>query len=203
VIAPPVGGFGRFRRFWRAPHALAFAVSALAGAVAFAWLLSIMLPSAVRVSEYQSILVRATGMAALLYGAADSIGLRWPVPSLDWMIPRSWSSFGPTGFAAAFGAILGIGGLTILRYLGYHILVISALLGVMPHPVWAFALFGLCRGLVVIAATVASAWTARRSGPIHAGFSAAIGRRFDHSASWLRGAALLAAAAALLSTGSI
>lgn len=50
----------------------------------------------------------------LLAAVAVVAGPRARVPGSAWMVPREWARLHPTGYAAAFGVVLGTGVLTVL-----------------------------------------------------------------------------------------
>jgi len=56
----------------------------------------------------------AVSVICLLCAAAVAMERRVRVPGSSWMVPRTWARLGATGYAAAFGALLGTGVATLL-----------------------------------------------------------------------------------------
>ena len=81
-----------------------------------------------------------------LYGCAELAGRRWQVPTSHWLIPRRWAAYGTPRWELMFGAVLGIGILTIVPFVGFYILLLECLRAGAPAlGMTLMATFGLCR----------------------------------------------------------
>lgn len=114
------------------------------------------------------------------------------LPSSHWMVPQRWLRLGPTGYPAAFAAVLGAGFVTVVASVGYYAVVGSALV----LPAWwqallAFGTFGLARSVPFAAASLRATRDGRgvdhverlgriteRLGPVEAALLAAVAAAF-------------------------
>jgi hypothetical protein len=91
----------------------------------------------------------------LVYGIADLRGHRLWVPSSTWRVPQTWSRCGELPFAGLFGAVLGLGFITEVNYVGYYVLLaICFASGSLSAGALLLGVFGFTRGvpLLLIAA---------------------------------------------------
>jgi len=100
----------------------------------------------------------AVGTVCLLAAAAVAADPRLPAPGSRWMVPREWARFGPTGYAAAFGLVLGTGVVTMMPSAALYAMLATA----EAAPAWwqTFLLllaFGATRALMVVVLTARSA----------------------------------------------
>lgn len=132
---------------------------------------------------------------ATAYGVAELRGVRLPVPSRHWQVPRVWGARGRTFHATAFGLLLGPGFFTIINFVGYYVLLIWCVLTANPLYGGALmALFGAIRAVPVVLIPLVS--KVRRQSVSH-GSAVTINNRLvaaHRHLRWLRAVALLAVA---------
>lgn len=104
------------------------------------------------VSSLSTALWLSVGVCAAAYGLAELSGARWWVPSREWLIPRRWGRWGSPVFDILFGLFLGAGFFTIIRFVGYHVLLVICVLS--RDPIKAAVLmgtFGATRAIPILA----------------------------------------------------
>lgn len=153
MITPPVGGARRFDGLRNVVRLLLFALAAaLSAAVVgvacafLGWLMSGI------VTSLSTALWLSVGICAAAYGLAELRGARWWVPSREWLIPRRWGRWGSPVFDILFGLFLGAGFFTIVRFVGYYVLLVICVLS--RDPVKAAVLmgtFGATRAIPILA----------------------------------------------------
>jgi hypothetical protein len=127
--------------------AAATASAATVGAIT-GWLGSLVLRITPELHFYS--LIGLAGVS-ITYGTAELHSAKWRVPSRTWIIPKRWALLGNVPFAFAFGSVLGAGFLTIITFIGYHVLLISC----FSLADWRvggelMSIFGLARALPVL-----------------------------------------------------
>jgi hypothetical protein len=141
------------------------------------------------------------GATAIVYGLSELFGLKLPVPMIGWVVPRNLPArVGSIAFASIFGAALGLGGVTVVNGLSYHVLVVGGLFGRVPHIVWILGTFGLVRGVPNIIIAVLASRAGLIDGQRVVNGSAMTLRRIAKSPTMLllRASALLASGGCLL-----
>lgn len=153
MITPPVGGARRLDGIRNVVRLLLFALAAALSAavvgVACAFLGRLL--SGI-VSSLSIALWLSVGICAAAYGLAELCGARWWVPSREWLIPRRWGRWGSPVFDILFGLFLGAGFFTIVRFVGYYVLLVICVLS--RDPVKAAVLmgtFGAMRAIPILA----------------------------------------------------
>lgn len=69
-------------------------------------------------------------------------------PSSGWQVPREWTHAGRPRFSFAFGALMGIGFVTIVRSWAPYILIAGCMvLADVRTGIFVFGMFGACRAL--------------------------------------------------------
>lgn len=76
----------------------------------------------VRADALKWMLVSVT-CCGILYAVSELAARPLPVPSRHWLVPQRWYVYGDDVFAAAFGAALGLGFVTVVPAFGYYVLV--------------------------------------------------------------------------------
>ncbi len=107
----------------------------------------------------------ALSLTASVYAYGLLSGRPLPVIQRDWIIPSEWVDRGDFVFAIAFGGCFGVGALTRVTYVGYHLLLgLCVLFGNPSLGAFAMALFGLVRTLPVFALPLGAAAAGRPFG---------------------------------------
>lgn len=142
----------------------------------------------------RSILVTLTVVVSIAYAYSEWTNAGWWVPTSHWQIPRAWASYHPLLFHACFGLLLGIGWLTVVRFIGYYVLIVECtLLGNPALAAVAMSIFGAFRGLpVFVTALVLPQRTVFRLHAADRWFA-----RFDNNLRYGRALLLISAAYAL------
>ena len=152
MITPPVGGARRFDGIKNVVRLLLFAVAAATSAAAVggvcAFLGKLVLDTE---SSVSTALWLSVGCCAAAYGLAELSGARWWVPSREWLIPRRWGLRGSPAFDILFGVFLGAGFFTIIRFVGYHVLLVVCVLSRDPlKAAGLMATFGATRAIPIL-----------------------------------------------------
>ena len=152
MITPPVGGARRFDGIKNVVRLLLFALAAAFSATvvgvacAYAGLLFVR-----NGSNLSTALWTFVGCCAVAYGLAELAGARWWVPSREWLIPRRWGRWGSPAFDILFGLFLGAGFFTIIRFVGYHILLFICVLSRDPlKAALLMGTFGATRAMPIL-----------------------------------------------------
>jgi hypothetical protein len=158
IAAPSVRGYRS--RFMRLSGIVAYVVAVLS-APAATGLLSFALGRLLWQRPVQVVALAALGAALVSSGL---VPLR--LPQSTWRVPKSWSRFGPTAFAALFGTVLGLGFLTAISSIGYYVLLLWAATSPTWSDVWpVFVAFGAGRAIpLVLAAMLAGEQEGRLQG---------------------------------------
>lgn len=102
---------------------------------------------------------------AALHAYRLSRGKPLAVPQRDWIIPSDWIDRGDFVYAVAFGACFGVGWLTKVTYVGYHLML--GLCVLVQDPVAAcvaMTLFGVLRTVPVLALPLGATMSGREFG---------------------------------------
>jgi hypothetical protein len=83
------------------------------------------------------------------YAEAEQKAIR--APASKWRVPKRWLAAGPTCTALLFGFTLGVGFLTAVPFIGYHVLILLCMLSRSP---WAGGALGLTFGAARAGATL-------------------------------------------------
>jgi hypothetical protein len=147
-IAPPVGG----TRVGPLAPAIAFAVGSTGGAALFGALLGgLGLVAAAAQPDSIPVMWAVIGGVCALSVGRILLGGEAKGPSRCWLIPLTWSLLPPLVFPALFGAILGAGFLTVINFIGYHVIVGAAIATASPRDALIlFGMFGFTRAMSVL-----------------------------------------------------
>jgi hypothetical protein len=88
----------------------------------------------------------AGGFVALTYGASELFGLRLPLPSSPWRVPRQWMFHGSPFYELRFGLCLGLGFPTLVPFVGVYLLLTYCFLFMsVGQAIAVMVTFALCR----------------------------------------------------------
>jgi hypothetical protein len=94
-------------------------------------------------------------VGSLCLCAAVAILTNVPTVTANWMVPREWARFGYVGYAAAFGATLGAGLITVVPSAGFWaLLAFAEAAKPATTAVAVLMIFGLVRGLLMLAIVI-------------------------------------------------
>lgn len=152
MITPPVGGARRFDGLKNVVRLLLFALAASFSAAvvgaACSYGGSLLIRNG---SNLSTALWASVGCCAVAYGLAELSGARWWVPSREWLIPRRWGRWGSPAFDILFGLFLGAGFFTIIRFVGYHVLLVICVLSRDPlKSALLMGAFGATRAMPIL-----------------------------------------------------
>lgn len=129
-------------------NALRFVVASIAGAALVGISISLLGHWLLDRAAFGPSLSLTVGIVALVYAVGDLLHQPLPVPSGTWFVPRQWGALGDRVFAVTFGFVLGIGWLTMIPFIGFHLLLLQCgLNGDAIRGASLFAVFGLFRSL--------------------------------------------------------
>jgi hypothetical protein len=158
VIAPPVGGDSpvRIRHVLRlAAFAASLVVASTVSGVL--WALcghAVVFFVGLRVLAVPSI---AFGTIALTVDTLKNRRQCGTVFSSHWQVPRRWAAYGSPLYEVAFGAILGVGFLTVVPFACFYLLVLLiACTGSVAMGAGAMAAFGVARCLPLVLISTAT-----------------------------------------------
>jgi len=99
--------------------------------------------------------VAALAFLSFTYALGDIAGLRLPVPSRHWLVPRDWTSWSAKSFSTVFGFFLGAGIFTVVPFVGFYIVLSACAILLGPADgAMIMASFGAMRGLPVLLAAI-------------------------------------------------
>lgn len=128
--------------------ALSAAFSAAMVGVACAYVGSLLIRTGSNLSTAMWASLACCGAA---YGLAELSGVRWWVPTREWLIPRRWGRWGSPTFDILFGLFLGAGFFTIIRFVGYHVLLVICALSRDPlKAALLMGTFGVTRAIPIL-----------------------------------------------------
>jgi len=110
------------------------------------------IPWRVLPAKQDVVVLLATGIISLLYGAHELGVIRAPTPQSPWQVPQWWSTLLPPKVTAlAYGVGLGIGFITAIPVGTFYVIALWALLVGRPSlGAISLAAFGLGRGLPLL-----------------------------------------------------
>lgn len=200
VTSAPVGGV-RMRALRRTAGLISFAAMASVTSALLGVVLSSVGSLLVGEGAWYQFLRWAVAGTALVYAFAELYGKRLWYPQRHWLVPKEWGYQGRVLYGAAFGAILGLGVLTYIPFVGLWFVLAYTLLG--RDPVLAgltFGAFGVGRALTVVIPALVS-WSTPRRVRLSAAYLHSVASWLQsRSLRWVRAAVLLAFAGLLQPT---